>query len=51
MNQTRSRPKARAIAIAKSDEVRTQRALLVRATLVALCALAVLAALPAFLSI
>lgn len=49
MNQTRSRPKA--IAIAKSEEVRTQRALLVRATLVALCALAALAVLPALVSV
>ena len=50
MNQSRSRSTARAIAIAKADESRTRKALLIRASVIALFAIAALAALPSFLS-
>lgn len=51
MNQSRSHhPRARAIAIAKSDESRTRKALLARATVIAICALAAFAALPSLWS-
>jgi hypothetical protein len=48
MNQSRSR--STAIAIAKADESRTRKALLIRASLIALFALAALAALPSIFS-
>ncbi len=50
MNQSRSRSTARAIAITKADESRTRKALLIRASVIALFAIAALAALPSFLS-
>jgi hypothetical protein len=49
MNQSRSRSKARAIAIAKTDETNAQKTLMIRAGVIAVCALAALAALPSFL--
>lgn len=48
MNQSRSRSKARAIAIAKVDEANTRKSLMIRACVIAVCALAALAALPSF---
>jgi hypothetical protein len=50
MNQSRSRSKARAIAIAKVDESNARKSLLIRASVIAVCALAAIAALPSFWS-
>lgn len=50
MNQYRSRSTARAIAIAKADESKTRKTMLIRAAVIALGALAALAALPSFWS-
>jgi len=48
MNQYRNRSAARAIAIAKADESKTRKAILIRAAVIALGALTTLAALPSF---
>lgn len=50
MNQCRSRSAARAVAIAKADESKRRKAMLIRAAVIALGALAALAALPSFWS-
>ncbi|MEK1933022.1 MAG: hypothetical protein AAAC47_25250, partial [Pararhizobium sp.] len=50
LNQCRSRSAARAVAIAKADESKTRKAMLIRAAVIALGALAALAALPSFWS-
>lgn len=50
MNQSRSRSTARAIAIAKADESAARKALLIRASVIAVFALAALVALPSFWS-
>jgi hypothetical protein len=50
MNQSRSHSTARAIAIAKADESNVRKSLLIRASMIAICALAALAALPSLWS-
>lgn len=50
MNQYRSRSAARAIAIAKGDESKTLKAMLIRVAVIALGALTALSALPSFWS-
>ncbi|MCV9962876.1 hypothetical protein OIU34_13280 [Pararhizobium sp. BT-229] len=51
MNQNRSRSQARAIAIAKADESKMRKVMLIRAAVIALGALAALATLPSFWSL
>ncbi len=47
MNQNSRRATARAIAITHADESRTQKAIVLKLTIIAVCAVAALATLPA----